>query len=190
MAVETEEAGLLAAIARGDRAAMRVFYERHSPGVFRFALARLGDGHAAEDVLQETMLAVWRGAAGFRGESRVDTWLFGICRRKIADQVRRRSLEAREDGSGAAAGESLRDSVADPGTDLEFWWAMAKLRPEERELILLAFHQGYGQKEVAEILGVPLGTVKSRLHTVRRKLGRALEGGVADHSGGHGRNGL
>lgn len=73
--MRTDDPSLLSAIAGGNRAAMRFFCQRHSAGVFRFALARLGDRHAAEDVLQGTMLAVWRGAGSFRGESRVDTWL-------------------------------------------------------------------------------------------------------------------
>lgn len=148
---------------------MRAFYERHATRVFRFALARLGDRHAAEDVVQETMLAVWRGAAGYRGESRVDTWLFGIGRNKVREQARRVARWTGETGRAQVAGQGPDDTSA-----AEFWESFAKLSGEQRELLLLVFHFGFTQNEVARMLGIPVGTVKSRLHYARRKLERIL----------------
>jgi RNA polymerase sigma-70 factor (ECF subfamily) len=181
---EASERDMIGAIARGDRSGMRRLYERYATPLYRFALVRLGEPGAAEDAVQETILAAWRGAAAFRGDSRVATWLFGICRNKVLDLARRREVVAEpanlevEDPAGRSGGE--------PGAAverLEFWEAFGRLGEAEQELILLVFHYGFSQKEVAGMLGVPVGTVKSRTYHARRRLKAALEGKGADVNG-------
>jgi len=188
--VQSDDAISLRRIAGGDPGAMRAFYEHHATQLYRFALARLGDAQEAEDVVQETMLAVWRGAAAYRGEARPRTWLFGICRNKVAERLKGRRATPRplrwgEGGSvavgGAPSGLPLGavsgTAPAAAGEEaLEFREAFAHLSGEHRELLLLVFHYGFTQEETAEILRIPVGTVKSRTYYARRRLKEALEG--------------
>lgn len=167
-----DDSALLNSIAEGSRGAMRAFYDRHATRIFRFALARLGDRQVAEDVVQETMLAVWRGAGGFRGESRVDTWLFGIAHNKIREQARKRRVPRTAAGESSEPGPT---GVSAPDTSAaEFWEGFAELTGEQRELLLLVFHYGFNYEEVARMLGIPVGTVKSRVHYARKRLGQAM----------------
>jgi len=168
--VRTDDRALLARIAEGDGEAMRVLYERHATHLYRFALARLGDSREAEDVVQETMLGVWRGASTYRGESQARTWLFGVCRNKLAERLKKRGRTERPlEWPPAAGGRPPEETAA-------FREAFARLSAEHREVLLLVFHYGFTQEETAGILGVPVGTVKSRAHYARRRLAEALEG--------------
>jgi RNA polymerase sigma-70 factor (ECF subfamily) len=165
---EGGESDLVRRVAEGDRRALGRLYDRYAGDLFAFALSRLGDRHGAEDAVQETILAAWQGAAGYRGESRVKTWLFAICRNKVLDWPRRREVPTEPEdfrlGGGVGGGE----------VDLDFWQSFGRLTDEQQEVILLVFHYGFAQEEVAGILGVPLGTVKSRLHYARRRLRELL----------------
>jgi len=165
---------LVGRIARGEREAMRDLYTRHGDTLFRFALSLLGDAAAAEDAVQEAMLAVWCGAGGFSGRSSVRTWLLGVCRTKAGDTLRKRAAEPA--GLDLAA---LGASSACASGRVEFRECFAQLSAEDRELILLVYVQGLRQSEVAEALGVPVGTVKSRAFHARRKLRALLDGEAA-----------
>lgn len=178
--MDVDDRDLVRRIALGDSRAMGVLYERHATALYRFALVRAGYPDVAEDVVQETMLAVWRGAAAFRGESPVRTWLFGICRNKVGEALRRRRVPGDETvmalraldpetGSARGAGEQAEASVS-------FWEAFSVLSDEHREVLLLVFHHGFSLEETARIIGVPVGTVKSRTYHARRRLEAALNG--------------
>jgi len=171
-------------MASGDMGAMRALYDRHAASLFRYALCRTGSREAAEDVIQETMLAAWQGAAGYRGEAGVRTWLFGICRNKLAEQARRTGgvrTPVPAETLAAPATPDAGDSVERQAQGaVDFWRAFGRLSQEHREVILLVFHYGFTLRETADMLGVPLGTVKSRTHNARRRLEAALgEEGVA-----------
>jgi len=166
--VSRDDDGLIRRVGEGDLGAMQVLYERYAPQLYRFALARLGDERAAEDVVQEAMLAAWQGASRFRGDSTAATWLFGICRRKVAE-VCRRGRRRETPGLRPVADD------APPDSRLEFWESFSRLSDEHQEVLLLVFHYGLSQEEVARVLGVPVGTVKSRVHYARRRLREALE---------------
>jgi RNA polymerase sigma factor (sigma-70 family) len=181
--LDSEDRSLLDRIAGGGREALRRFYERHAPGLFRFALARLGDPYGAEDVVQETMLSVWQGARSFKGASRVTTWLFGICRNKVGDRLRGRETPTAPESRMAEAGWQDRPEPA----SMDFWTAFRTLSEDHQEVILLAFHYGFSREEMAAILGVPVGTVKSRTHHARRLLRELLDKGCGQ--GGRGRVG-
>jgi len=167
---------LIAAVARGDDAALREVFARHAP----WLAARLRSVLPAadvEDVLQEAFLGVWRGAKGYRGEG-AGAWLWGIARRQAALWLRRRG---RSDLLLAAL-------VADPGplaTDeaeavlarTQLADAVAALGPEgspHRETWRLMYVEERTVPEVAELMGVPAGTVKSRAYQARRLLRAAL----------------
>ncbi len=162
---------LLGRIAGSDRRAMRQLYDRYADRLLRFAYPQLGDRQEAEDVVQETLLAVWQEAGTFRQASRASTWIFGICRHKVGDKLRRRREYQPLD--------SLPDRPAPgaPATTVELWRQLGRLSPEHREVLLLVFHQGFSQEEVAKMLGIPVGTVKSRTYHARRRLQALLDGG-------------
>jgi RNA polymerase sigma-70 factor (ECF subfamily) len=123
----------------------------------------------AEDAVQETLLAAWRSAASYQGHSSASTWLFGICRHKVADALRRRD-------PAEAAG--LPEPLPIAGSrDPDLRACLGRLEEDDRELLVLVFHYGFAQREVAEVMGLPVGTVKSRVFYARRKLQALLEEG-------------
>jgi len=160
---------LIGRMANGDGEAMAALQARHADRLFRFALSRLHDRDEALDVVQETLIAIWDAAGSFRGDSRPITWMLGICRNKVGERLRRKRVsieplalaEMLPTGGGA-------ESAA------EFWYALRRLDEDDRELILLVFHQGFSQQEVADMLGIPVGTVKSRTYHARRKFQKQL----------------
>jgi RNA polymerase sigma-70 factor, ECF subfamily len=175
---ECLEVVLLSRIAGGDQGALAEFYRRHGQVVLAQIVLLVGDRALAEEILQDTMLAVWRGAGSFRGDSRVRSWLISIARRQARDRMRRRQLRVVDDA--CLADQPSRD----PGPDVvaldraeaaEMGNAIRALTPAHREVLGLAFGAGLSLPEVAEVLQVPLGTVKSRLAAARAALGRVLD---------------
>jgi RNA polymerase sigma-70 factor, ECF subfamily len=169
---------LVARIAAGDDAALRELFGRHAPWL-AVRLRAVLPAADVEDVLQETFLAAWRGAGGYRPQGACGGWLWGIARRQAALLFRRRG-PAEQAGTALPADLAGREAP-DPAetalarADLEV--AVAALGPDgspEREVWRLMYEQDRPVAEVAELLGVPPGTVKSRAHRARRLLRAAL----------------
>jgi RNA polymerase sigma-70 factor (ECF subfamily) len=187
---ETEEdpADLVAeAFERGDERALRSAYDRYGPLVYSFCRRSLVDEEAAKDVTQETFVAAWRSRDRFdRGRGSLASWLLGIARFKVLDEYRsdaRRPAPVDEvDGAGPRAFErgsgppEAADALADR---LLLGDALASLPDRPRGVIELAFYQDLTQQQIADKLGLPLGTVKSDLRRGLQRLRRQLEGG--DH---------
>jgi RNA polymerase sigma-70 factor, ECF subfamily len=178
LASDGGDGGLLARISRGDEQAMASFYGEHARVVLGQVLLVVGERVLAEEIVQDTMLAVWRGAGSFRGESSVRSWVIAIARRQTRDRLRGRRLGVVDD-----AGVADRPGLA-PGPEVmaldraelaEVGAAIKGLAPAHREVLGLAFGSGLSLPEVARVLGVPLGTVKSRLAAARTALNRTLE---------------
>jgi RNA polymerase sigma-70 factor (ECF subfamily) len=172
-----DDDGLIARVAAGDDGALRELFSRHAP----WLAARLRVVPPAvdvEDVLQETFLGVWRGAAGYRPDGAAGGWLWGIARRQAALFLRRR-------GPGElvlpAVVEADMGGVGDPTeavlSRLDLENAVAALGPPggpDRETWQLLCVEDRSVAEVAALMGVPEGTVKSRAHRARRTLREAL----------------
>jgi RNA polymerase sigma factor (sigma-70 family) len=168
---------LLHRVGGGDAEALTALYQRHANGLFGFLLRLAGDRMLAEEILQDTLLAVWRGSAGFAGRSQVRTWLYGIARRQAHNRLRvARPVEAvlddmpepQMEGPGPeelALASVERDRVLA---------AVDHLSLVHREVVMLTFVAELSQAEIAEVVGVPVGTVKSRLHNARAALVRRL----------------
>jgi len=173
---EAADADLLAAAARGDRQAFARLYERHATLVWRYCLARLRDREAAAEACQETFAAVWRAAATYAGSGAVAAWMLGIARRKVADQ--RRAAARRP----VPVPPELWPEGSDPGyagaveEALDVWTALGRLPPGQQEAILLTYGLGLSCDDAGQVMGIPAGTVKSRLHAARAALGRDLGG--------------
>lgn len=165
--------GLLARMAAGDRSAMQAFYARHNVRVFRFVMRIVGDHGAAEDVISDVFLDVWRQAGRFEGRSAVSTWLLAIARHKAYAALRRR----RTDTAGEDAMADLEDAADAPDKALEkaarsriLRGCLASLTPAHREIIDLVYYHEKSVTEVADIFDIPENTVKTRLFYARKKL--------------------
>lgn len=168
-----EDARLLCRVAHGEHAALAALYERWQRPLFAFLLTRTPDPQMAEEVLQDTLVAIWRGAATFQGRSSASTWIFSIAGRQAWNRTRDRSRQSPVDADLTAIPDSqagpedivlARDRVAAVAH------AMNQLSPLHREVLILAFEGRLSHAEIAEVLQTPVGTVKSRLSNARRQL--------------------
>ncbi|MDZ7851236.1 MAG: sigma-70 family RNA polymerase sigma factor [Halomonas sp.] len=169
---------LLIAIANQDMQALGEFYRRHQRRVYHFVLSKLNDPFTANDLLNDTMLEVWRSAERFQGRARVTTWLLGIAHHKVLDlwrqQGRRQSTELDEtmiDESPGADVEALTLAVRDKERLTQ---CMARLSTEHREILHLVFFEELNYEEISRIIDVPEGTVKSRVHHAKKLIKQHL----------------
>jgi len=165
---------LIGRIARGDRLAMQVLFARHHVRVYRYVLRLVHDEMAAEDVISDVFLDVWRQASRFEGRSTVSTWLIAIGRFKALSMLRRR----RDDGLDDETAESIEETADDPERALakldkgeKLRKCLAALSAEHREIIDLVYYHEKSVEEVAAIVGIPENTVKTRMFYARKKLG-------------------
>jgi len=179
---------LVARIAAGDDTALRELFGRHASWL-AVRLRPLLPAADVEDVLQETFLAAWRGAGGYRPQGTCGGWLWGIARRQAALLLRRRgpAEQARTAlPADLAAGQDTPDPAETVLARAELEGAVAALGPDgspEREVWRLMYEQDRPVAEVAELLGVPPGTVKSRAHRARRLLRTVLRDGTPAEGG-------
>jgi len=168
---------LIRAVAAGDQDALRELYRLHSRELFVFILRRLGDRQLAEETLQDVMLAVWRGAKSFRADASVRTWLYSIAHRRVSSAMRK--LPERVTAYEPDLMESHADGPADKLeiSDLEaaIVAALSELPERQRVVIELIYLHGLTGPEAARVLGVPVGTVKSRQNRALRALRPLLE---------------
>jgi RNA polymerase sigma-70 factor (ECF subfamily) len=163
----------------GDRSAFERLYGRYARTVFGLALRRLGDRGRAEDAVQETFISIWRAARTYAPERGPGApWLYGIARNAIVDRSRVRT------DTPAETPEQFSNDLG-PDERAELAWARARVHralvrlPErEREVVALAYWSELSQSEVAERLGIPLGTVKTRTRSALLHLAEMLDGDV------------
>lgn len=182
---DISDEALLSAIAAGDRTALRALYLRHNVRVYRFVLRLTDDASLAEDIVSDVFLDVWRQAAAFEARSRAATWILAIARYKALSAVRGRSHEHLDDGAAMA--------VADPTDDAETMVehqdrseiirkCLSQLSAIHREVLDLVYYHEKSVDEVAEIVGVPASTVKTRMFYARRRMQDLLQSaGVGLH---------
>ncbi|WP_244444248.1 sigma-70 family RNA polymerase sigma factor [Lutibaculum baratangense] len=186
-AVTDEMAGLISRIAESrDREAFQALFVHYGPRVKGLLLRKGADPDVAEDLMQETMLAVWNKAALYHpARGSVATWIFTIARNLRIDRLRKESSQHFEDIDGMEIGQDsvshLPASVAQDDQVIAreegayVVEALSELPPEQAQILQLAFVDDLSQREIAEQLSLPLGTVKSRMRLAYRKLKLALE---------------
>jgi len=173
-----DDVELLRRIGQGDEDAMASFYREHSRVVFAQVLLVVSERVLAEEIVQDTMLAVWRGAGSFRGESSVRSWAIAIARRQTRDRLRRQRLRVVDDAFLAdqpGPGPGPEVMALDRAELAEVRGAIRELVPAHREVLGLAFGSGLNLREAADVLEIPVGTVKSRLTAARTALNGILE---------------
>ena len=169
---------LIARIAGGDRLAMQTLFARYRTPVYRWLLRLVGNETVAEDLLSDVFLDVWRQAGRFQARSAVSTWLLAIARFK--------ALSARRSRKDTELDETIEATVADSADNPEVVLqkksrdqfvrtALTTLSPEHREIIDLVYYHDKSVDECAQILGVPSGTVKTRMFYARKKLAEMVQ---------------
>jgi len=168
---------LVRCVARKDERAMRVLFARHHRRVFLFLTRMVRDETLAEDVVSEVFLDIWRKAETFKAQSSVSTWLLAIARNKALTALARRSEVGLDDEMAA----TLVDPNADPERTLEekdrsevLGQCLAQLSPEHGQIISLVYYREKSIREVAEIVGVPEPTVKTRMFYARRRIAELM----------------
>ena len=175
--VEALDGDLIQRAGAGDRAAFETLYRRYARAIFGLALRRLGDRSRAEDAVQETFTSVWRSARSYdpaRGPGA--PWLYAVARNAIIDRSRARvepPMEVSDEPSNEAGPPERAEQSF---VALRVHRALEELPEREREVLSLAYWSGLSQSEVAEFLGIPLGTVKTRTRAALARLSDILEG--------------
>jgi len=170
---------LLQAVSRGDESALAALYDRYRLILFGLILRILHDRHEAEDVLQEAFLQVWRRANDFDpARGRAFTWLVTIARSRALDRLRMlgsrsRFIDADEQAGSDEVLDTARELVRSETGEI-VRRALRELPDEQRRTLLLAYFEGLTQAEIAERLGHPLGTVKTRMRSGLIKLRELL----------------
>jgi RNA polymerase sigma-70 factor, ECF subfamily len=170
-----DEPALVRAIAAGQRPAFETLYARYEQRVFRYVLTFIRDRSVAEELVVDTLFAVWRSADKFAGDSQVCTWIFGIARHKALDAARRVSrapssvqIEAAEDIDDSADGPDTATQRRLAGQVVQ--QALTLLSDDHREALHLAFFEELPYEDIAAVLGIPSSTVKTRVYYAKQKL--------------------
>jgi RNA polymerase sigma-70 factor (ECF subfamily) len=173
----TSDVALIRSIAAGDKHAMQILFARHNVRVFRFLVRLVGDRFAAEDLVSDVFLDVWRQAGRFQGRSQVATWLLALARNKALSALRRRSTEELDDKAVAA----MEDPQDDPEVRIQNQQTseillnfLTQLSRPHREVIDLVYYHEKSIDEVADITGVPPNTVKTRMFYARRRIAELM----------------
>jgi len=169
---------LVEQVAAGDRVAMQVLYARHHLRVYRFVLRIVNDAATAEDLTSDAFLDVWKDASRFKGRSQVSTWILSIARYKALAALRRRTND-RLDNVIAC---SIPDDADGPEAILQkenesaiLRQCLTQLSPAHREVIDLVYYHEKSIAEVAEIIGAPQNTVKTRMFHARKRVAALLD---------------
>ena len=173
---------VLTLLAEARPEAMEALYDRYGGLAYSLAYRVLQDAAAAEDVVQEAFLSIWRRSDSYRPErGSLRTWLCSIVQHRALDRLRGRAGRARTDVplEGAHGSASVPDMWETVSLEIErdhVRTALVELPADQRQTIELAYYGGYSQSEISGLLGVPLGTVKGRTRAALRRLRAVLEG--------------
>jgi RNA polymerase sigma factor (sigma-70 family) len=179
---------LVALVARGDESALAELYDRVGRVAYGLAFRVLRDERLAEDAVQEAFLALWRSAAAFRAErAKASTWILTLVHRRAVDLVRREERRRVEPIGGEVAARAGEAEATEEAAWLRFerervQKALRLLPDVQREAIELAYYGGFSQSELAERLGVPLGTIKSRMFAGLARLRELLDDSAPEGS--------
>jgi RNA polymerase sigma-70 factor (ECF subfamily) len=167
---------LIERIGAGDRSAFNLLYQRYARPIFALALRRLGDRGRAEDAVQEAFASVWRSAGTYRPERGAGAhWLYAVARNAIVDRGRARREFPAEPADEVSADPGPAERVESGWAAWRVHRAIGELPERERVVVELAYWGGLSQSEIANRLGVPLGTVKTRTRSALSRLADLLE---------------
>lgn len=175
-AVDLSDAALVAAAGRGDRDALETLYRRNAGFLYLRLSRRCADRGLVEEAVQDTFFAVWQEAAQFRGDGDVAAWIWGIGIRRLIDKLRRqgKAVPAREPFDHDDVVVSAEDQVLIGVEYGNLGAALNRLSPELRLVVQATILDGLSSKEAARLLGIPAGTVRTRLVRAKAQMREAL----------------
>ena len=181
-AVAGDDLALLGAIRNGDRRAFEALYRGYHPRLARFVGTIVSRPALIEEVVNDTMMTVWTKPDAFAGLSKVSTWVFGIAYRKALKARARDDVPVEDDGAETRPSTAPRpdEDLADGRLRALLARAIDGLSADHRAVVDLTYFHELGYREIAEIVGCPVDTVKTRMFHARRQLRRALPGELAD----------
>jgi RNA polymerase sigma-70 factor (ECF subfamily) len=167
----------LASIKRGQRAEFETLYRLYHPRLWRFLVHMLRHGDLVEEVLNDTLMVVWQRADSFDGRSKLSTWVFGIAYRKALKALSRQDLpvDADEAEEPADPGPGPEQQLGLAQLRVRLAEALAELSPEHRAVVELCYFHDMAYGEIAEVVGCPPETVKTRMFYARRRLRLLLD---------------
>lgn len=182
------EGTLVMRVATGDTHAFEALYHLYEKRVYHYICTFVRDQSLAEEVVGEVMLAVWRGACGFAGQSRVSTWIFGIARHKALDAVRRSGRP----NHTAITIDDLPDLPSAQETPIEgiqreqlgavMRQALSALSADHQEILRLVFYEELPYEDIALLLNIPENTVKTRVFYAKQQLKRQMDRSISRES--------
>jgi RNA polymerase sigma factor (sigma-70 family) len=181
-AVPTEEARLMAGIRARNIYALEALYRHYHPLLTRFLMKRIPRPQLVEEVFNDTMMLIWDKPESFRGASRLSTWIFAIAYRKALKSLRRRGelVDDTEICNGNIDEPSPDELVRRDRVRLLLWEAISQLTADHRAVIQLCYFHDKGYREIAEIMGCPVNTVKTRMFHAKHQLRQILKGDLAE----------
>jgi RNA polymerase sigma-70 factor (ECF subfamily) len=185
-----EELELLASAKRGESAAVEKLLAQYEPRIFRFGLRMCGNEQDAKEVLQETLIAAFKGLHQFRQEASLSTWLFQIARsfcikERRGPKVEQVSIDSPESRALPETGAAPDETAHARQIGQQLQEAIASLSDSDREVIVLRDVEGLSAEEAAEVVGIEVRALKSRLHRARNRLREKLSGILGDVSEGN-----
>jgi RNA polymerase sigma-70 factor, ECF subfamily len=172
---ERSDFELLAATARGRSNAFTILYARYERRIYQYVRTFVRQPSIAEEVVIDTMMAIWSGAQAFNRNSRVSTWILGIARHKAIDAVRK--IKNHTDHGSIDSARDIEDSAEAPLAAVDRTYqqqfmlrAIARLSADHQEILRLAFYEGLAYEDIAAFLSIPDNTVKSRVFYAKQRL--------------------
>lgn len=178
-----DDASLMHMLALNQIDALSALYDRYGRLVYSIAFSSLGDQGAAEEIVQDVFTRVWEKAAIYdAGKGKLSTWLISITRNRTIDELRKGKIRPEKTSvSWADLWQTYNPQSPGPEEETDLSWqqrsirgALETLPPDQREVLALAYFKGYTQSMIAELQGVPLGTIKTRIRLAMQKLRRVL----------------
>ncbi|HEX4742573.1 MAG TPA: sigma-70 family RNA polymerase sigma factor [Caulobacteraceae bacterium] len=177
-----DEGSLVGRVAEGDQRAFDALYRLYLPRLRRFLGTMLSSPPMVEEVLDDTMFVVWTRSSSFDGASKVSTWIFSIAYRTGLSALRRRRETQSDDAQDErpSPDQGPEEQLAGKHARRAILRAMDRLSPEHRAVVDLTYFHELGYREIAQIVGCPVETVKTRMHYARRRLRHSMSGRLAD----------
>jgi RNA polymerase sigma-70 factor (ECF subfamily) len=168
---------LIESVASGDKQALEQLFARHSARIYRFVLRITGNAALSEDIVSEVFLEVWRRSGRFEGKAQVSTWMFAIARNKALQALRSRWQKPSDEDGAAEVVDSVDDpeaAVHEKSRSIVLRRCLSRLSPIQREIVDLVYYHEKSVAEVAQIVGIPVGTVKTRMFRARSRIAELL----------------
>ena len=172
---------LLKACVPDNEEAFAALYQRYEKRVFQYLMTVVNDATLAEETLVEVMLALWKGLKTFQGQSKVSTWIFGIAHHKAVDALRKVTSQQRggtplhEIAETAESGHNPYEEAQQQRMATLTNQALTTLTPDHREIIHMAFYEELSYPEIADLLHIPVNTVKTRVYYAKQQLKKSFQ---------------